>query len=537
MNGNLTCSNTFSNLGNVYFASNLVVNSNLGIGKTNPSYTLDVNGTIRSSGSIRADSDGSYIGVGYVNPTLGFIKRSGEEQAIACCQPTNGYNAFIRFGQLQTSNFDSNFTGVAFNEWGRFNSNGNFGIGTSFPDYRLDVNGTTRTSTLMFTSLYAGSGNASYWNYGTNGDWYIRSVGNSGNVILQDILGNVGIGNASPSYKLDVSGTTRISSGNANYPLRITQTNTAGQNGYSHAILALNSGLSTGEAYLIQFGQADNTRNNGYMGFVYQGSGSASNYVTFGLHSVDRIMNITGSGYVGIGTTTPTSSLHVVGSSSFSGSGQTVFFNNTSTGLSPGNFNHGTNWSIRTNDHIGAAGFVAISDKRIKTNITPITADFTTFQDIEPVEYTYIDPLKRKGKQYGFIAQDIQKLLPDVIDQSEDVVPDIFKKSQLTNNTFVIPPNTNISIGDKLRIIIKDECQKDVEIVGVADNIATMDYNHEKTAEIFIYGKHVDDFLNINHDHLLAYTVAHTQELYKKLSSALDRISYLEEEVSKMRAV
>ena len=90
---------------------------------------------------------------------------------------------------------------------------------------------------------------------------------------------------------------------------------------------------------------------------------------------------------------------------------------------------------------------------------------------------------------------------------------------------------------DKLRIIIKDECQKDVEIVGVADNIATMDYNHEKTAEIFIYGKHVDDFLNINHDHLLAYTVAHTQELYKKLSSALDRISYLEEEVSKMRAV
>jgi hypothetical protein len=389
----------------------------------------------------------------------------------------------------------------------------------------------------MFTSLYAGSGNASYWNYGTNGDWFIRSVGNSGNVILQDILGNVGIGNASPSYKLDVSGTTRISSGNANYPLRITQTNTAGQNGYSHAILALNSGLSTGEAYLIQFGQADNTRNNGYIGFVNQGSGSTSNYVTFGLHSVDRIMNITGSGYVGIGTTTPTSSLHVVGSSSFSGSGQTVFFNNTSTGLSPGNFNHGTNWSIRTNDHIGAAGFVAISDKRIKTNITPITADFTTFQDIEPVEYTYIDPLKRKGKQYGFIAQDIQKLLPDVIDQSEDVVPDIFKKSQLTNNTFVIPPNTNISIGDKLRIIIKDECQKDVEIVGVADNIATMDYNHEKTAEIFIYGKHVDDFLNINHDHLLAYTVAHTQELYKKLSSALDRISYLEEEVSKMRAV
>ena len=46
----------------------------------------------------------------------------------------------------------------------------------------------------------------SHIHYGPNGDWYIRSAAGSGNVILQDTGGNVGIGTASPDQRLTVNG-------------------------------------------------------------------------------------------------------------------------------------------------------------------------------------------------------------------------------------------------------------------------------------------------------------------------------------------
>tara|TARA_Y100000996_G_C22549361_1_gene653143 strand:- start:53 stop:1792 length:1740 start_codon:yes stop_codon:yes gene_type:complete len=64
-----------------------------------------------------------------------------------------------------------------------------------------------------FRWQYGGTGTVSHANYGGHGDWYIRSNHSSGKVILQDTGGNVGIGNSTPGYKLDVSGTMN-SSGN-----------------------------------------------------------------------------------------------------------------------------------------------------------------------------------------------------------------------------------------------------------------------------------------------------------------------------------
>src|SRR5439155_12757495 len=47
--------------------------------------------------------------------------------------------------------------------------------------------------------------NFSHIHYGTSGDWYIRSATNGGQVVLEDVPGNVGIGNSAPAYKLDVN--------------------------------------------------------------------------------------------------------------------------------------------------------------------------------------------------------------------------------------------------------------------------------------------------------------------------------------------
>ncbi|MCJ8344350.1 hypothetical protein MJH12_02330 [bacterium] len=107
---------------------------------------------------------------------------------------------------------------------------GNVGVGIVSPAYKLDVAGTIRTNTLYFPEtsnnddILFGSTfrlrSAANNNYVLDhpkdtGHIFIRSFeagDTSGDLVLNDLCGNVGIGTASPAYKLDVLGTTKTSS-------------------------------------------------------------------------------------------------------------------------------------------------------------------------------------------------------------------------------------------------------------------------------------------------------------------------------------
>ena len=88
-------------------------------------------------------------------------------------------------------------------------TSGNVGIGTTAPAALLQtVTGTTAAgdNTAVFQAPNIGA-NASHIHWGATGDIYWRSASSSGNVILQDSGGNVGVGTAVPQARLDVSGT------------------------------------------------------------------------------------------------------------------------------------------------------------------------------------------------------------------------------------------------------------------------------------------------------------------------------------------
>ncbi|MEP6818065.1 MAG: hypothetical protein ABJA18_00935 [bacterium] len=84
----------------------------------------------------------------------------------------------------------------------------NVGIGTTAPAAKLTVS-TDSTSagenTATFKALNIGP-NQSHIHYGTTGNWFIRSAATTGNVILQDTGGNVGIGTTAPNARLEVNG-------------------------------------------------------------------------------------------------------------------------------------------------------------------------------------------------------------------------------------------------------------------------------------------------------------------------------------------
>tara|TARA_R100000231_G_scaffold29241_1_gene25986 strand:- start:2293 stop:4302 length:2010 start_codon:yes stop_codon:yes gene_type:complete len=81
------------------------------------------------------------------------------------------------------------------------------GIGTDNPSASLTIDGDSGTQGSVRIVPDTSKGNqVSHIHYGGTGDWYIRSAGTSGNVVIQDSGGNVGIGTATPgTAKLNVT--------------------------------------------------------------------------------------------------------------------------------------------------------------------------------------------------------------------------------------------------------------------------------------------------------------------------------------------
>ena len=87
--------------------------------------------------------------------------------------------------------------------------NGNVGIGTTAPAYRLDMSGDIKGSTLKTNGAISVLGISKEWQIAydeAKGGLYIDEFGVARQVYIQN-GGNVGIGIADPQNKLDVNGT------------------------------------------------------------------------------------------------------------------------------------------------------------------------------------------------------------------------------------------------------------------------------------------------------------------------------------------
>jgi hypothetical protein len=173
-------------------------------------------------------------------------------------------------------------------ESARFASNGNVGIGTQTPAYKLDVAGPVRSTSGGFifpdgtvqTTAGGGGGGGSQWV--TNG----TSLYYNG--------GNVGLGTSTPGVALDISQNKALRVGNANL-----------SSGGDRVHLS-NHTWFNGAAW--QF--------DGTPGALYQINGQQHLWWTHnGVNSFTNLMFLNETGNLGIGTTSPTSRLHVNGGS------------------------------------------------------------------------------------------------------------------------------------------------------------------------------------------------------------------------------
>ena len=118
--------------------------------------------------------------------------------------------------------------------------------------------------------------------------------------------GNVGIGTTSLGHKLTIEDAGTSNTG-------VVALNATGDATFTWASSAIAPNLSGGNNIIHIIGQNESEYNAGYIGFNFVESGSNSNFLTFGLHTHDNLLNLNGAGNVGIGTTTPSYKLDVNG--------------------------------------------------------------------------------------------------------------------------------------------------------------------------------------------------------------------------------
>jgi hypothetical protein len=189
---------------------------------------------------------------------------------------------------------------------------GNIQIGMTTQDYVPSSGGshTLRLNALNTSSIGFHDSGSTIGNLKFSGSYGFEIGASDGLYGPHNTLlwGSVGIGTNSTTSKLNVSG-----SNSSSVPL--VDLVASGTGTFQRGVRLLNSGMNNGDHIMMAVGTADSSYNMGQFYFYKAGAGSTSNRLSMGLHSVDDVFNILGTGYVGIGTTSPGRKLHVVNSS------------------------------------------------------------------------------------------------------------------------------------------------------------------------------------------------------------------------------
>ena len=432
---------------------------------------------------------------------------------------------------------------------------GNVGIGTATPHALLQLGNTiTNRKIVLYETI---NNDHEYLGFGINGGMLRYQVANvndnhvffsginaTSSKELMRITGSgfVGIGTKAPSFPLTVRTSNNTEEANVAslataiadtmFQLNVTRgSNTNGVGSWMTAIGQSYNGGALTEA--IKF---------------LRGAYTDDGAIAFNTKYVER-MRITSSGAIGIGITNPQGPLHVaaIGMTAPAqdrnyfnvSTGPNLIFNNSASG----------NVQIIADGYFWAngGGFVATSDQRIKIikGLTDTKQDLATLNAIEVTDYTYIDSIQNGNTpQKKVIAQQLQRVFPQAVNTNAGIIPNVF---EVASSREVIDQHTIITTskahefvdGDQVRLILEGKGEKVLKV----DVIDTMTFRVEEalSGRIFVYGKHVEDLLNVDYDAVAMLNVSATQELYKmilELKAENEQLRQnLEDRLTKVEAV
>lgn len=330
-------------------------NGNVGIGTSSPSYKLQINGTISST--VSQTETHTFTGFQY--------KESFSNHVAQSKKTSNTYAYYWRTSDDGTLG-GTNLKSIA--EWYndrlvfytnnaermRITATGNVGIGTNSPGHTIHASASSASVNIQDTSntgayialtrgtgAFPASGAASLSQF--NGSLFVKNL-DTGPVIFTTTSsdtermritndGNVGIGNTAPAHKLRVQGDISLSGGiHANGSLGtsgqiLTSNGTAAywsSGGSGVTSVATGNGLTGGPitstgtvSVLANTGIIANATglyvNSAYIGTIASNSATYANASITNTFTVGTSTYFVSNGNVGIGTSSPSKTLHVYG--------------------------------------------------------------------------------------------------------------------------------------------------------------------------------------------------------------------------------
>ena len=269
-----------------------------------------------------------------------------------------------------------------------------------------------------------------------------------------------------------------------------------------------------------------------------------------GTSGLTDAMYIDALGRVGIGISYPSVPLHVNAYVARSGFRRYIS-ENTTNGSSSGYTNVSTssnhNISIYVSQGVGMSFVIFHSDERIKKNIEDVPDNLALQQvrDIPCRYYNYIDDVnKGEQKVVGFIAQEVQEVLPSAVHTSTNTIPNEYRMLEdvtwsdgdIDASGNVINYKMSCDLTDVSGVQYKFSVSNDEgvvadekDIVGNEDDTFTFD---EKYTHVFCFGKKIDDFLNIDKNQIFALHHSAIQEIDKQQVADKARITELETQLA-----
>lgn len=177
---------------------------------------------------------------------------------------------------------------------------------------------------------------------------------------------------------------------------------------------------------------------------------------------------------------------------------------------------------------------ISFSDARIK-NISDQSnseKDLELINKIEITDYTFIDPVDRgPGSHKKVIAQQVEEVFPQAVNQITGVVPDIFKNATCKDDWVMLV--TDLKKGDKVRLITA-KTEGIHEVLEVKEGRFRTAFEGGND-EVFVYGREVDDFRAVDYDAISMLNVSATQELHRRLEAKSKEIEEMKKQLAALK--
>jgi hypothetical protein len=381
-----------------------------------------------------------------------------------------------------------------------YNANtGNVGIGTTAPTTKLSIQTPNNTDGFSHISdggivLKEAVGGVSAA-IGTYSDHTLRLVTNGTAKVNILPNGYVGIGTTSPTYPLTVVNDITGIGFSQESPDRLVKI------GF----------YTTSNAAFVE------THSNHDLNFATSSGGS-------------RMVLQKGTGYVGIGTTSPKAPLHVGFSSLFNG-GESNFFYPiiplTHSSTSSGSVSILSDDGIISNAYIGCVQNIVFSDARIKNvvGLSNNAEDLALLRQIEITNYRMKDVVTWGNQLFKkVIAQQVESIYPEAIKKQTSTIPDIYSLAEKvvydeTNKTLkcLLSKAYDIKVGEKIEFVHEKEGKIKTEVVEVSGNSFTVKDWKYATDKIFVYGREVNDFRTVDYEAISMLGISAIQQLAKEV--------------------